>query len=56
MARHGPTEATAMNYAGIDYHKRYSVVCIADEGGRFIEEGWAFGSDLGKYLSASMMR
>lgn len=27
-----------MNYAGIDYHKRYSVVCIIDETGEILQE------------------
>lgn len=27
-----------MNYAGIDYHKRYSVVCIVDATGRILKE------------------
>ena len=27
-----------MNYAGIDYHKRYSVVCIIDATGNILHE------------------
>ena len=27
-----------MNYAGIDYHKRYSVVCIINETGSILHE------------------
>jgi len=27
-----------MNYAGIDYHKRYSVVCILDATGNILHE------------------
>jgi len=37
----GSTEVTAMNSMGIDYHKRYSVVCVMDEAGsiRALSEG-----------------
>ena len=27
-----------MNYSGIDYHKRYSVICIVDENGEILQE------------------
>jgi hypothetical protein len=27
-----------MYYAGIDYHKRYSVVCVHDAQGRLVQE------------------
>ena len=37
-ARHRNTEVTAMNYIGIDYHKRYSVVSILDEAGKIVAE------------------
>lgn len=36
------TEITAMKFAGIDYHKRYSVVCIIDEtGGSWPRSKWS---------------
>ncbi len=37
----GSTEVTAMNSIGIDYRKRYSGVCVVDEGGsiRALSEG-----------------
>ena len=34
----GSTEVTAMNSIGIDYHKRYSVVCVMDEAGSILAE------------------
>ena len=41
----------AMNYTGIDYHKRYSVACTLDAQGRKLQEGRIDGNAVAAFAA-----
>lgn len=49
-----PKGGTAINYIGIDIHKRYSVACVQDESGKTIKRVRIEGNKAGVCGAVSM--